>query len=152
MITPGMIRIREVSALPEDAAELAAAAQAEGFRFVARLVREYATGENAFAAPGEALFEVRSDGRLVAIGGLNLDPYRPEGSVGRLRRLFVRPAFRGCGIGRALVQALEARAADTFDELRLFTDSERAARFYEQLGYAPLPGCPEASHAKRLRG
>lgn len=147
-----MFSIREVVALPEDAAELAAAAQAEGLRFVARLVREYAAGENTFAAPGEALVEVRSGVRLAAIGGLNVDPYEPGGTVGRLRRLYVHPAFRGRGIGRALVLALEARAAGHFAVLRLFTASERAARFYESLGYAPLPGCARASHAKRLRG
>src|SRR5687768_15110823 len=74
----------------------------EGFRFLVRLRSEFRDGSNRFDAPGEVLLGGFQGAELVAVGGLNRDPYAPEPRVGRLRHLYVRRAFRGKGVGRAL--------------------------------------------------
>lgn len=75
----------------------------------------------------------------------------PDGTVGEVKRMYVRPEGRGAGVGRALAVALidEARAIgyrelvlDTLDRLA------DARRLYERLGFIerspyyhnPLPG------------
>jgi len=62
--------------------------------------------------------------------------------IGEMKRLYVRPAFQGHGIGRRLTDRmiLEAKAAG-FELLRL--DSlpfmESAIRLYRKLGFAEIP-------------
>jgi len=50
-------------------------------------------------------FTVRRAGRLAGCGALVQWP-----GFGELKRFFLRPAFRGQGLGRRLVQAIEAEA------------------------------------------
>jgi hypothetical protein len=63
---------------PDQIAPMQKAAQAEEIHFIDRLVTEYATGINCFDRPGEVLFGMFEDQRLVGIGGLNCDPYHPD--------------------------------------------------------------------------
>ncbi|MBV9773510.1 MAG: GNAT family N-acetyltransferase [Gemmatimonadetes bacterium] len=110
----------------------------EGFSFLVRLRADFENGSNRFDAAGEALLGGWCGEALVAVGGLNRDPYAPEPRVGRLRHLYVAHAFRGRGVGRALVEALVSAAATHYDVLRLRTDTPDAARFYEALGFVPV--------------
>ena len=66
----------------------------EGFEFVARLLAEYLNGSNQFNKPGEALFGAYCGLKLIAIGGLNRDPYLPDSDVSRVRHLYVLSAWR----------------------------------------------------------
>jgi ribosomal protein S18 acetylase RimI-like enzyme len=74
-----------------------------------------------------------------------------EPHVGEVKRLYVRPAARGTGLGRALVETLLAHARDIgYRELRLDTASwmDDAVRLYARLGFSerspyyhnPMPG------------
>lgn|GEM_PF-437765 len=137
-----------LTTLPEGIDELAVSAAREGFRFVDRLIQDYRSGENTFSKPGEVLFVVREGGRVKATGGLNIDPFDASGKTGRLRRLYVDPACRGNGMGRALVDALEGVAVQHFRTLRLFTDNADAVRFYLALGYVAVLCDAHASHQK----
>jgi GNAT superfamily N-acetyltransferase len=123
----------------------------EGFRFLERLRADLESGANRFDAPGEALLGVYRDAELVAVGGLNRDPYSRDAGTGRLRHLYVHPELRGTGIGRALVDALVSAARPHFGVLRLRTDTTAAARFYEKLGFVP-DSSPQATHLRDLRG
>jgi GNAT superfamily N-acetyltransferase len=146
----GALSVR--SLLPPPWPELAPVieeSEGEGFRFLVRLRREFLDGANRFDAPGEALLGCRRGGELVGVGGLNRDPYSPEPRVGRLRHLYVAVAHRKAGIGRVLVAALVDAARPHFDVLRLRTDTDAAARFYEALGFAPVSS-PHASHRMAL--
>ena len=139
--------------MPSDRlADLVVESQREGFAFVRRLVNEWESGDNRFDRPGEALFAAVADGRVVGVCGLNVDPYLPGGRVGRVRHLYVAAAFRRRGIGAGLVEAVIRTAHGTFDRLRLRTDSEPAARFYESLGFRRTDDEPDGTHDRDLAG
>ena len=108
-------------------------AQREGFGHLRRLVTEWAEGSNRFEGEGETLLIVEDEGRIVACGGLT----RQAETLGRVRRVYVDPAFRRLGVGKALVEALIERGRAGFDELVLYTDNPAAARLYERLGFVP---------------
>lgn len=130
--------------------DLLAASTVEGFQFIERLVTELANHPSQYEGQGAALLGGYALGQLVAIGGFSADPYTTEQGLGRLRRVYVLPAWRGMGVGRHLVRVLEAQAAETYCALVLRTDTAAAARFYEALGYAPLPAGGTATHRRSL--
>lgn len=146
-----MVNVARIRTLPKDIENLTEPAHREGYRFMRRLIDEFESGANTFTHPGEALFEIRILGKLVGIAGLNVDPYAADGAVGRVRRMYVHPDHRNHGIGTTLIETIEKHARGSFDLLRLRTDSAAASRFYAGLGFIPLQGVAEASHAKRLR-
>ena len=117
---------------------LARDARSEGFVFIDRLIEEWATGANRFDKDGETILGVYASQNLVAIGGLNIDPFAADQNYGRLRHVYVSPVFRRAKIGRSLVRALVRHAAHTFDGVRLRTDTADAAQFYVRLGFQPL--------------
>lgn len=110
-----------------------------------RLVLEWDSGTNRFAAPGEALFLVHRFGRIVGSCGLNRDPFAGGAEAGRLRRLYVHPAERRRGFGGLLVGLALASARPGFSRVRLRTDRAQAARFYEELGFRRASS-PDATH------
>jgi putative acetyltransferase len=87
---------------------------------------------------GAAYLVVVVQGRAVACGAWQ--PLEP--GVAELKRMYVRPAFRGRGIARQLIVALEeeALAADR-PVLRLETGTylPAAIALYRSAGYAPIP-------------
>jgi GNAT superfamily N-acetyltransferase len=131
-------------------APLLAASEAEGFGFLRRLAREWESGGGRFDGPGEVLLGICDGPAWLAVGGLTADPYSPEAGLGRLRHIYVRADVRRSGLGRMLVEALEAHARPRFRALVLRTDTESAARFYETLGYRRLPPDGTATHRRDL--
>ena len=115
-----------------------------------RLVERFRAGTNRFDLAGEALFGVERSGALVGIGGLNIDPYFEDPTVGRVRHLYVHPDVRATGVGRKLMQAIETHAKGSFLRLQLFTPEKAAGEFYEALGFELLQGVHKVSHAKRF--
>lgn len=115
--------------------QLRTEAREEGFLFVERLWNEWQSGENRFDAPGELICGCIDERLLVAIGGLNQDPFAGRSDVGRIRRVYVRPAWRSRGIGEALVRSLIENARTRFASLHLRTDNPAAARLYERIGF-----------------
>jgi GNAT superfamily N-acetyltransferase len=120
-------------------------AQDEGYDFIDTLVEEWASATNRFDAPGEALCGYLDQGLLIAVGGLNCDPFAGRPDMGRIRRVYVRSAWRNRGIGRALVNALIDQARTHFRCVRLRAENAGAARLYESMGFVPIAS-PDATH------
>jgi GNAT superfamily N-acetyltransferase len=137
---------------PDRLTDLVTESEKSGFRFLRRLVEDWESGANRYAQPGEALFAAVLGGRIVGVCGLNSDPYRCGGRVGRVRHLYVAAAFRRRGIGGLLVAMVVRAARDAFEQLRLRTDSEPAARFYEVLGFRRCDGQSDCTHTLELDG
>ena len=65
-----------------------------------------------------------------------------DDAICEMKRLYIRPQFRGRGIGRALVQAIiDAARARGYTRMRLDTlpSMQDAMRMYESFGFADIP-------------
>lgn len=79
------------------------------------------------------------DGKPVACGALQ----QVAPAVGEINRMYVRPSWRGQGLSRLILAALEERAVELgFHLLRLETvlDRGRATRLYEGAGFHAVVG------------
>jgi GNAT superfamily N-acetyltransferase len=100
-------------------------------------------------SPPRGLFLVaRAGGAVVGCGGVRFLP----GGTGEIRRVFVMPPARGCGVGTQLLDALETAARDhQVSRLRLDTHGSftEARRLYARRGYreaAPFSNGPFAEY------
>jgi len=99
----------------------------------------------ATATPSAAPALVRPDGRTLQVAGCCA--LRPLDTVdyanaAEMKRLYVRPGFRGLGLGRQLVEAVldAARGAGyTCVLLDTLDDMESARALYEDLGFVEVP-------------
>jgi GNAT superfamily N-acetyltransferase len=100
--------------------------------------RELADLPGDYVPPRGGLWLVYVDGEPAACVAL-----RPlEADAAEMKRLYVRPAHRGSGLGRGLVEHVIAAArAAGYRSLRLDTlpSMAEAQRLYEQLGFVEAP-------------
>lgn len=106
----------------------------EGHSFVGRFVARWESGQNRFDRPGEAILGLWQGERLIAFGGLNIDPYCDDPKVGRLRHLYVAQAHRGVGHAQRLIHAL-LEPPLPFQRIRLRAGSPQALQFYDKIGW-----------------
>jgi ribosomal protein S18 acetylase RimI-like enzyme len=88
-----------------------------------------------------AFFVLRADGEPAGCGGVML----VGKEFGELKRMYVRPRFRGAGFGKLLVERLAAHAREHgISRLRLETGihQQEAIRLYERLGFQRIPPFP----------
>jgi len=116
--------------LPSDIGVLESEARAEGLRFIDTLVREWRDGTNRYDSADEVLMTVRQDRELAGIGGVTVDP-----TALRMRRFYVRTAYRRRGYGRRLASALVARATATSKTIFVNAGTELAPAFWESIGF-----------------
>jgi putative acetyltransferase len=89
-------------------------------------------------AEGVDFFLVRYRGQPVGCGGIQL--FGSE--YGELKRMYIRPAFRGLGLARRLIDRLAEHARDQgVTVLRLETGihQHEAIRLYERMGFRQIP-------------
>ncbi len=131
-----MIQLVRISDdLPDGFDALLADAASEGVGNMARLAEDWASGDQHFEDNSEALLGALLAGELAGIGGLSIDPAAAE-PARRVRRFYVRPAFRRQGIARALASALVQEALDQVDLLTCnAAASPAAAPFWEAQGF-----------------
>jgi putative acetyltransferase len=125
-------------------------ASPDAARLIAALNAELST---TFPEPGATHFSL-SDTEVVAGNGAFLVAYLNGAAVGcgavrrldettaEIKRMYVDPSFRGRGIGRALVAALEHEArlvGVTTIVLETGTRLVSAIKLYEAMGYAQIP-------------
>ncbi|NIE95064.1 GNAT family N-acetyltransferase [Acinetobacter sp. Tr-809] len=133
------LRIERSLELPAQIDVLIQYSEREGFRFLNRLKQDFQSGTNCFDQIGEALFVVYDQhDRLIAVGGLNQDPFAESQQVGRLGRFYVHPDYRANQIGTHLLGHIEQYAKTYFERLDLFTDTAQAAQFYQSRGYQSI--------------
>lgn len=85
---------------------------------------------------GVAFFVIRCDGEPAGCGGIQL--FGEE--YGELKRMYVRPRFRGRRLGRALLDVLAAHAAErgvTVLRLETGVHQKEARALYEGHGFRP---------------
>lgn len=98
----------------------------------------------------DTVLVIRSAGRLVGAVRARLHD-RPEGPVWDIGRLMVAPDLQGRGLGRLLLERIEALAPAGATSYELFTGagSTRNQRMYKRAGYS-LRGPADAAGAVRL--
>lgn len=145
-------RIEKITNLPTiELSPLLMESNEEGFWFIGRLVNDYKNGKNTFNKRGEGLYGVFNEKDvLIAIGGINIDPYSNDPEIGRLRRFYVLKEYRRKGVGRFLVNKILFDARRTFKEVVLHTDTETGDLFYNSLGFLKSSGNPNYSHYIKL--
>ena len=101
-----------------------------------------------YAAPAGRLLVANYEGQLAGCAAL----HPIDGEIGEMKRLYLRPAFRGKGLGRALTEhILHAARAIGYRRLRLDTVApvmKDAVAMYRRLGFQeiapyranPMPG------------
>ena len=85
-----------------------------------------------------AFFLIRSDGTPAGCGGIKL--FSVE--YGELKRMYVRPHFRGLGLAKLMIHRLSAYAREHgVGRLRLETGiyQREAIGLYERMGFQPIP-------------
>jgi putative acetyltransferase len=95
-----------------------------------------------YATPRGALFLARVDGALAGCCALRALDSSDYPNASEMKRLYVRKAFRGFGLGRQLAEAaLDAARRGGYDCVLLDTldDMEAARALYEDLGFQEIP-------------
>lgn len=84
------------------------------------------------------LLLVETDGQTVGCAGVR----RWQGDIAELKRMYIRPAARGSGRGRQLLQAAIDRARELgYRRIRLDTlpSMQAAIRLYREFGFKDIP-------------
>ncbi len=91
-----------------------------------------------YAPPDGRLFLAEHDGQLAGCAAL----HRFDATSGEMKRLYIRPNFRGLGLGRTLAERILAEAASIgFQRIRLDTISGKmddAIALYRRLGFREI--------------
>jgi putative acetyltransferase len=89
-------------------------------------------------AEGVAFFVVRVDGEAAGCGGIKLH----EDGYGELKRMYVRPQFRGSGLGKMILEQVANHATShgiTLLRLETGIHQKAAIRLYETWGFRRIP-------------
>jgi GNAT superfamily N-acetyltransferase len=130
--TASILRVSDV--LPDGIERLAEEAAAEGYRHMGYLVSAWRSGENRFAAVGEALLAAFVGCELAGVGGVTCDP-AIEGAY-RMRRFFVSALFRRRGIARAIAEPLINEVCARPAPLFVNAGTRDGYPFWQALGFA----------------
>lgn len=104
--------------------------------------QELATLPGDYAMPRGALLLARVNGKVAGCCALRPLDTADYPNASEMKRLYVRPAYRGLGLGRQLAATiLDAARVSGYDHVLLDTldDMEAARTLYEDLGFEEIP-------------
>jgi GNAT superfamily N-acetyltransferase len=104
--------------------------------------QELATLPGDYAPPEGLLLLAYVDGALAGCGAFRPLPDADHANACEMKRLFVRRAFRGFGLGRQIAQALmdgARQAGHSVILLDTLDDMEAARGLYAALGFVEIP-------------
>jgi ribosomal protein S18 acetylase RimI-like enzyme len=104
--------------------------------------RELASLPGEYAPPRGALLLARADGEPAGCCALRPLDSADYPNAAEMKRLYVRKAFRGTGLGRELAEAALAAAREAGYScvlLDTLNDMEAARALYEDLGFKDVP-------------
>ncbi|SUB55816.1 Predicted acetyltransferase [Brucella anthropi] len=130
------LEVMRIVELPDHFDQLLVDAAAEGFDTMSVLQEQWRNGSNRFERPGEILALATIDDEIAGIGGITQDFV--DSSWLRMRRFYVRPAYRRRGVGREIAHYV-LKHADTFNrQIALYADGPDAEAFWPTLGFRPI--------------
>lgn len=108
-----------------------------GIKFAQRMWDEWQSGHNRFTKKGERLIGLFHKGECIAFGGIQIDPYvvDNDGSVGRVRNIYVKESFRKQGLAKIILDLLVSHGKNYFKIIGLSTANPIAAHMYEEYGF-----------------
>lgn len=134
-----------------DVSQLVKESEEEGYRFLSRLVNDYEDGTNTFNKNGEALYGVWAESeKLVAIGGINQNPFKDNMDEARLKRFYTLGDARRQGVGSQLLSELVNHAKENFKKISCRTESAKADAFYRANGFEETHDFPHTTHVINL--
>ena len=130
------VKVGRIKQLPETFHELLHDACTEGFDTMSVLRDEWAEGSHRFDRLGEMLVLATVDGNAAGIGGITQDFV--EAGWLRMRRFYVRPAYRRLGLGRQIALHILEHALPFDRQIILHADGPDAEAFWLTLGFVPI--------------
>ncbi|MBO0870078.1 MAG: GNAT family N-acetyltransferase [Micromonosporaceae bacterium] len=132
------LSIRRVRFASPEAQRLVAEALAElAVRYDAESGDDTPIGPEDFEPPRGAFLLAYVEGRTVGCGG-----WRSHGEDAEIKRMYVVPAARGNGVGRAVLRALEESARE-YGRVRMILETglgnPEAIALYQRHGYRRIP-------------
>lgn len=128
--------VNRIVELPDKIGQLVIEAAAEGFDNMSVLQDEWQGGQHRFERSGEILALATVGGEIAGIGGITQD-FVDSGWL-RMRRFYVRPAYRRRGVGRKLALFVLEHARPYNRQIALHARGPEAEAFWPALGFCPI--------------
>jgi GNAT superfamily N-acetyltransferase len=115
-------------------------AKSENINVVSKLISSWSVSKAFFGDRGEGLWIARTteSGEVIGVGGITICPTLP--GCRRVRRFYISPQWRRCGVATALAnQCIErAKSAGVLTVTCHAAASAMAPRFWESIGFEPV--------------
>ncbi len=115
-------------------------AKSENINVVSNLINSWSDNRSFFGERGEGLWiaRVTESGEVIGVGGITICPTRP--GCRRVRRFYISPHWRRCGVATTLAnQCIErAKSAGISTVTCHAAASAMAPRFWESIGFEPV--------------